>query len=185
MILTTKRHGRTGRDVRNLKSHLSKQVDQVSRVVGIGGVPVSDADAALAYMEAMRDGSRALIGMHHITISPSLRLDEVQRNETVRRILSAMGAEDHAWVLWEHDGKARTAGAADQHFHLVLSHVGPDGKALDDGWSYPRLEAAARTLEADFGESFTPSRWTRSVARRLREQGRDDIADRLVLPDEP
>lgn len=184
MILTTTRHGRTSRDVRNLKSHLSKNVDQIASVAAIGNVPLSDADAALAYMEAMRDGSRASVSMHHIAISPLHRLTEVQRDETVQRILSAMGAEDHAWILWEHDGKARSERAADQHFHLVVGHVGPDGKALSDGWSYLRLEAAARSLEHDFGEPLTPSRKTAAVASILREQGRDDVADRLVAPDD-
>lgn len=185
MILTTTRHGRTSRDVRNLKAHLTKSVGQVARVVAIGNVPLSDADAALAYMEAMRDGSRATVSMHHVAISPLHRLDGEQLDETVRRILAAMGAEDHAWVLWEHDGKARSERAADQHFHLVVGHIGPDGKALDDGWSYLHLEAAARSLEHDFGEPLTASRKTISVAAILRGNGRHDVADRLVPPDEP
>lgn len=185
MILSTVRHGRSGRDVRNLKAHLSAQIDQVSRVVEIGSVGLSHADDALAYMEAMRDGSRATVAMHHISISPLHRLDDAQRDEAVRRVLSAMGAEDHAWVLWEHEGKARSERAADQHFHLVVGHVGPDGKALDDSMSYFHLEAAARSLEHDFGEPFTPSRRTTAVAAILRENGRSDVADRLVPPDEP
>jgi hypothetical protein len=185
VILTTTRHGRSARDVRNLKAHLSKELDQVSRVAAIGNVPLSDADSVLAYMEAMRDGSRATVAMHHIAISPLTRMNEAQRDETVRRILGAMGAEDHAWILWEHDGKARTARAADQHFHLVIGHVGPDGLAIDDGHSYARLEAAARSLEHDFGEPLTPSRRTGVVAAILREHGRPDVADCLVAPDEP
>lgn len=76
MILTTGRHGRTKRDIRNLKSHLSKQVGQVARVVAIGNCPVGNADAAMSYMEAMRDGSAAEVSCHHVTISPVARLDE-------------------------------------------------------------------------------------------------------------
>lgn len=182
MILTTTRHGRTKRDVRNLKAHLNASIGQDARVVSIGNVPLSNADDALRYMEMMRDGSRADVSMHHITISPMNRLTEAQRDEAVQRILAAMGAEDHAYVLWEHDGKARSAKAADHHFHFVVGHVGPDGKALDDAFSYQRLEAAARTMEVDFGEPITHSRRTGHVAGILREMGRDDVADMLVAP---
>ncbi|WP_019199274.1 relaxase/mobilization nuclease domain-containing protein [Afipia birgiae] len=186
MILTTKRHGRTKRDVRNLVAHLNKQAGQQSRVVRIGNVPLSDADDVMAYMTSMRDASRATVAMHHVSISPRVHLTAEQIDEAVQRILAAMGAEDHAYVLWQHSEKARTdATIADQHYHLVVGHIGPDGRALDDSWSYIRMEAAARTLEADFGEELTPSRMTKSVAKELRRIDREDVADTLVTPPSP
>src|SRR5690606_23836188 len=104
----------------------------------------------------------------------------------VGRILAAFGAEDHAYVLWEHDEKTRAAdGGSEQHFHLVYAHVGDDLLALDDSHSYQKLEAVARTLECDFGESLTPSRRTAAVAARLVEIGREDVAGLLPRPPEP
>lgn len=186
MILTTKRHGRTQRDVRNLVAHLNKQIGQQSRVVRIGNVPLSNVDDAMAYMAAMRDASRATVAMHHISISPRIHLTAEQIDEAVRRILSAMGAEDHAYVLWQHSEKARAAtDIADEHYHLVVGHTGPDGRALNDSMSFVRLEAAARTLEADYGEELTPSRMTKSVMKELRRIGRDDVADMLTVPPTP
>ena len=187
MIITTTRHGRTRRDVRNLQAHLEKSVDQEARVVGIGGVALSHADDALRYMEAMRDGSRAEVAMHHVTISPTRPLDAGERDEAVRRVLAAMGAEDHPWILWEHSEKARaTPDGCTQHFHLVVGHVGPDGKALDDRSSYLRLEAVARSLEVDLGEAVTHSRRSEAVAKYLRQLGRDDVAAAVmaVAPEE-
>lgn len=183
MIVTTRRHGRTRRDIRNLIKHLDKQVGQISCVVAIGNVPLGNTDDAMHYMETLRDGSRATVSCHHISISPRNRLTAAQRDEAVRRILTAMDAEDHAFVVWRHSGKPRAdADVADDHYHVVVSHIGPDGKALSDQQSYVRMEAAARTLEADFGEPITHSRKTRSVVAELRRIGRDDVADMLIAP---
>lgn len=175
MIVTTTRHGRTRRDTRSLLAHLSSQRGQVSRVVHVAA-PVAGAADALAYMEALRDGSRATVAFHHISLSPGEALTDGQRDEAVTRLLSALGAEDHAHVVWEHSQKARRGRDVDTHYHVVLSHVGPDGKALRDGHSFRRLEAAARTLEADFGHALTHSRRTAAVAAELDREGRCDVA---------
>ena len=183
MILTTKRHGRSKRDIRNLVAHLNKQVGQQSHVVRIDNVPLSNANDVLRYMSSMRDASRAKVACHHISISPRIHLTDEQRDEAVQRILSAMGAEDHAYILWKHSEKARTdEDIADEHYHLVVGHIGPDGRALSDSMSYVRLEVAARTMEVDFGEAITHSRLTKSVAAELRRTGRDDVADLLTMP---
>lgn len=181
MILTTTRHGRTARDARALGAHLNKQIAQESRVVAIENAPCRDADEALRYMQALRDGSRATTAFHHVTISPRGPLTDAQRDEAVCRVADALGAADHAFILWEHSEKRRAApGGADRHYHLVLSHVGPSGRALDDSNSYRRLEAVARSLEIDFGERLTHSRRTAAVADELRRSGRDDVADAII-----
>jgi hypothetical protein len=183
MIVTTRRHGRTRRDIQNLIKHLDKQVGQASRVVAIGNVPLAKADDAMAYMETLRDASRATVSCHHISISPRNRLTDMQRDEAIQRILVAMDAEDHAFVVWQHSGKPRTdADVTDDHYHIVVSHIGPDGRALSDQRSYVRMEAAARAMEADFGEALTHSRKTKAVAAELRRIGRDDVAALLIAP---
>jgi len=183
MIVTTRRHGRTARDIKNLIAHLNKQDGQASRVVVIGNVPLGNTDDAMRYMETLRDASRATVSCHHVSISPRKRLTDAQRDDAVRRILTAMGAEDHAYVVWRHSGKARAdADVSDDHFHVVVSHIGPDGKALSDARSYVRIEAAARTMEVDFEEAITHSRKTKAVAAELRRIGRDDVAALLIAP---
>lgn len=178
MIVTTTRHGRTRRDARYLLAHLSRQDVQRSRVVHVGA-PVADERAALDYMQALRDGSRATVAFHHLSLSPGQSLTDGQRDEAVRRVLAAMGAEDHAHVVWEHAEKPRRGCDVDAHYHVVVSHIGPDGKALDDGRSYVRLEAVARSLEADFGHEIIPGRRTAAVAAELERQGRPDVAARV------
>jgi hypothetical protein len=182
MIVTTRRHGRTARDIKNLIAHLNKQDGQASRVIAVGNVPLGNADDAMRYMETLRDASRATVSCHHISISPRSRLTDTQRDEAVRRILVAMDAADHAFVVWRHSEKPRAdADVTDDHFHVVVAHIGPDGKALSDARSYVRVEAAARAMEADFGEALTHSRKTKAVAAELRRIGRDDVADMLVV----
>lgn len=186
MIVTTTRHGRSARDARYLLSHLSQKDGQISRVVTIAAPVFSEVDA-LTYMQALREGSRADVAFHHLSLSPSAPLTDAQREEAVARILSAMGAEDHAHVVWEHSGKLRRGGDIDTHYHIVLAHVGPDGRALDDGRSYVRLEAAARSLEADFGHALVASRRTEAVATELERAGRADVATQIRTrqPPEP
>ncbi|MDX8480785.1 hypothetical protein RFN28_20290 [Mesorhizobium sp. VK24D] len=105
--MTTVRDGRTRRDTRYLLAHLSRQDNQRSRVIEIAAPVVTDEAAALDYMSALRDGSRATVAFHHLSLSPSQPLTHEQRDEAVARVLSALGAEDHARVVWEHAGKGR------------------------------------------------------------------------------
>lgn len=176
MIITTVSHGRTPRDTANLLRHLERQDGQRSRVVAVDWSPADDARGALRAMELLRDGSKAEIAFHHLTVNPRTRLTAEQRDVVVARITRALGAQEHARIVWEHDDKGRSGDGADHHFHLVLGHVGPTLRALDMGHSYARLEAVARGIEHDLGETMTPSRRGRSVAARLRQAGREDVA---------
>lgn len=186
MIVTTTRHGRTRRDSRCLLAHLSREDGQRSRVVHVAA-PVATAPEALDYMQALRDGSRASVGYHHISLSPGQPLTDEQRDEAIIRVLRIFGAEDHAYAVWEHREKARRGCDVDTHYHVVVSHVGPDGRALDDSRSYVRLEAAARAMEHDWSHSVTPSRRPAAVALELERQGRPDVAARVrgEAPPEP
>lgn len=178
MIINTRRHGRTVKDAKLLLAHLSKQDDQMSRVLRISA-PASSANEALSYMQALRDCSRATVAFHHISLSPSQPLNEVQRDKAITRVLAALGADDHAHVVWEHAGKARRGRNVDVHYHVIVGHIGPDGRALDDRQSYIKLEAAARTLEFDFGHDHVASRRTEAVATLLERVGRPDVAVQL------
>ena len=176
MIITTVAHGRTPRDTRALLGHLEQQEGQRSRVVAVDWSPADDARGALRAMQLLRDGSRAEVAFHHLTVSPRNRLTPEQRDVVVNRICRALGADEHARIVWEHDGKPRAGAEVDHHFHVVLGHVGPTLRALDMGHSYARLEAVARGIEHDLGEVLTPSRRSRSVAARLRASGRENVA---------
>jgi len=180
MIITAVRHGRTRRDVVALQTHLTSQRGQRARILATGALPVSDVAAGFRFMEAMRDGSRARVSMQHLSINPRSHVSPEQALEAVRRILDAYGAHGHPWMLFEHRKARAVEGAADVHFHLVLGHVGPSGRALRDSHSFRRLEAVARSLEWDWGMDFTRSRRAAAVAGELRRMGRPEIAEAVL-----
>jgi len=180
MIVGTVSHGRTRRDTANLVRHLEKTAGQTTRLVAMDNLAARDLREGLQAMEILRDGSRAEVAFHHITISPRHRLTDEQRDEAVARILTALKAEDHPWVLIEHDEKQRASeGGADHHFHLAVGHVGLDLRALNMSGSYARLEAVARSLELDWGEELTQTRRHAAVALQAAEMGRDDVAEAI------
>ena len=180
MIITQNRHGLFHDDGDILHDYVFRDELKPPRLVGvfniIGGTPCR----AMRAMEMMRDASRASIAFQHITINPKHNLSEQQRDLAVSRVLEALGAEKHGYVLVEHFKERHVRDRADHHFHLVLAHVGPDLKALDMFHSFARLEAVARSLEIDFGEELTPTSQPKAVAYFARGMGRDDVAD-LVL----
>ncbi|MGO8739148.1 LPD7 domain-containing protein [Rhodoblastus sp.] len=124
---------------------------------------------------------RANVGFHHVTVNPGRSWTAAQRDDAIRHVLNELGATSHAWAAVEHSGKTRAmAGGDSTHFHLIVAHVGPDGRALDMRGSYARLEAVARTCEVDFGEQLTHSRRPAAVARHLSRIGRSDVAAALT-----
>jgi len=180
MIITQNPHGLVADDGDILHDYVFRDELKPPRLIGVFNIIGETPCRAMRAMEMMRDASRASIAFQHITINPKHNLSEQQRDLAVSRILDALGAEDHGYVLVEHFKERSVTDRADHHFHLVLAHVGPDLKALDMSHSFARLEAVARCLEVDFGEELTQTTRPEAVAYFAREMGRDDVAD-LVL----
>jgi len=187
VIITIVSHGRTNRDVKNLAAHLLKRSGQSVRVVAsqglIPGLTLAESLADLRRISAA--STRAQIGFHHLSLNPAKSWNLEQTEEAVRRVLTELGAETHAWTLVEHSDKRRASGYADAHFHLAIAHVGPEGRALRMSQSFARMEAVARTIEADFDEPITRSRRSSSVARHLKRMGRADVILALAKTSDP
>lgn len=183
MIITCVSHGRRAEDARNLAAHLTKTRGQTVSVAAISGLtPGLTLTTALADLRRMTAMSKkAEIGFHHITLNSAQEWTSEQRDQAISRVLGELGAASHAWLLVEHGEKARaTPDRTNRHWHLVLAHVGPEGRALDMRDSYMRLEAVARTCEYDFAEPMTPTRRPKAVARRLSKLGREDVRQALL-----
>lgn len=179
MIITCIPHGRQSQDARRLAIHLSKSKGQRTRIVqSFGLAPGLGIAAALVDLRrAMALSKRSSVGFQHLTINPASIWSADERDEAIRRVLAELGALDHAWTLVEHAEKERaSSGGAPTHWHLVVAHVGPTGRALDMRDSFARLEAVSRLCEVDFGEPLTPTRRASAVARHLGRMGREDVA---------
>ncbi|GJD99257.1 relaxase/mobilization nuclease domain-containing protein [Methylobacterium isbiliense] len=178
MIINCHPHGRTASATTTLVAHLlSTEGGQCVHLVRVRGSLAQTLAAAVKDFTRLRDGSRATVAFLHLTLSPARPWSGEQRDEAVARIRRALGAEQHGYALVEHAGKPRARGeSGDTHWHILVCHVGPDGRALDTAFLHARLEAVRASLEVDFGEPLTASRRTDAVARRLRAMGRDDVA---------
>lgn len=70
------------------------------------------------------------------------------------------------------------------HLHIIAPGCDPvTGKRTDVSWCHLRTEKLCRKLEADFGHSHVPMKpgHVRSVAARLRAEGRPEVADAINL----
>lgn len=180
MIVDIVAHGRTPADTARLVTHLLKTDGQRSEVVQVEGLCADTIDEATAEMEFLRDASACTVAIQHIALSPRIHLTSARESQMCDAILDALDARDHGYVLVAHRGKHRALpGGASTHYHMVLAHVGPSLRGIDTSWTYPRLEAAARRLEALWGEELTPSRHARTVAGMIEADGDIDLADRI------
>lgn len=70
------------------------------------------------------------------------------------------------------------------HIHIIAPGCDPvTGKRTDVSWCHLRTEKLCRKLEADFGHKHVPMKpgHVRSVAARLRAEGRPEVADAINL----
>jgi hypothetical protein len=180
VIFAHVRHGRSGRDAKNLADHLAKSDGndevKVARIVGLAAQTLPGAFAAMRRLAP----HRAAAALHHISISPAVDCGADDLVAAADRVLVEMGADaaTHPHILVLH-GKASAAGRGTLHAHLVVAHWGTAGKALEEGWLHLRLERLARELEFDAGLPLTPGRHDKALAKALRGRGRHDVADAL------
>lgn len=174
------RHGRTARDAKNLARHLLRRDGNVSvEVISIVGLAATDLPGALAAMRRLAPHS-ASAAFHHVSLSPSQSCAAGDLRADADRVLREMGVDPatHPHALVVH-GKSSVANRAPCHAHLVVAHWDLFGQALADGWLHLRLERVAREIEHDRGETLTPGRHDRAVAKALRTRGRPEVAEAL------
>jgi hypothetical protein len=178
MIIQHVRHGRTRRDAANLARHLGRRDDnEAVDIIDPAGLAASDIASALAAMQRLASKPNAA-AFHHLSLSPGVDQSDADLRADARRVLSEMGAEDHAFVIVRHM-KPSVAGRATSHVHLIVSHWGLSGKALNDGWLRLRLERLAREIEFDRCHPLTAGRHDKAIMKALRNKGRHDVADAL------
>ena len=172
MIGQAVKHGRSGRDARNLCNHLLK--DSGARIEMLNSA-ASTLEEIMDDMMLARDGSRAKDAFLHLSISPSRDMSDDELRQVAGIVARHFGAEDHQAALVFHD-KDRASGKGNRHAHFVLGKVGPDGQVIPAGFEKIRMETAMRLAEFEMKESATLGRHHASSIKWLRENGREDVA---------
>jgi hypothetical protein len=105
------------------------------------------APAALLMQACAGQRPRVLKPVYHFGLSlpASDHLDPEQWNQAVDRVLVRLGLGDHQALVVAH------ADTDHEHVHVVVNRVGEDGPAWDSYFDNPKVLAAIRDIEIDFG----------------------------------
>ncbi|MCP1557484.1 UNVERIFIED_ORG: hypothetical protein M2438_001561 [Methylobacterium sp. SuP10 SLI 274] len=164
-----------------LALHLLKADNEEVEVVPARGLGSTDLVAQVRELVAMSLGGRTGRPVYHVHVDP----DPGIANEA--------GARARWWALFEAEfGMAEQpyCGAVHvkhgrRHEHRVYSLVRPSGGVVDLAWDFARREKVGRIVEFEFGMRPVASKHARSIERRLRAEGRADVADWLARSGSP
>lgn len=140
---------------------------------GLGSPTLPDQVRELVAMSA---GGRTDRPVYHVFCSPDPAIadDPAVRKRFWLLFEAEFGMTAHPYCGVEHRKDGRL------HEHRVYSLVRPSGSIIDLSWDYLRREKCGRIVEFEFGMPAVPSKHARSIAKRLRQEGRHDVADWLV-----
>ncbi len=143
-----------------------------------------ERDVADCWRDAQNHGAPKAI--RSWIVSPHQAITRAQAFRVLQAIASEFGFDPARATVVEHQKKRATADAFDRHWHILVGEVDPvTGRILSSSFDQPRHEFLARLLESEFGQPFVLGRHQKSVAARLRREGRTAIADALAAASAP
>jgi hypothetical protein len=123
----------------------------------------------------------AKYAIRHYAISPEQAMSREQALEIVRDLGREFGFDPVRAVVVEHQKPRQDGAGHDRHWHALVPEVDPvRGRVLDAHWMRARHEKVSRVAELRLGHDQVSGRWNAAVARALRADGRDDLADRVA-----
>ncbi|SFG57969.1 relaxase/mobilization nuclease domain-containing protein [Methylobacterium gossipiicola] len=158
-----------------LPAHLLKSENEVTVIParGLGSTTLHDQVRELVAQSA---GGRTDRPIYHVFCSPDPGIadDAAVRERFWTLFESEFGMAGQPYCGVEHRKGGRL------HEHRVYGVVRPSGAVVDLAWDYVRREKCGRIVEFEHGMEAVPSKHARSIARRLRQDGRPDVANWLV-----
>lgn len=138
----------------------------------------SERDLADLFHDARHHGAR--YSVRHWIVAP---LEPASRQQVLRVIDLLAGefrfAPSQAIVI-EHEKERATSEAFNRHWHICVGEVNPaTGKVMSSSHDRLRHEYIARLAEAELGHALQLGAHHRSVLARLRQEGRNTLADAL------
>lgn len=172
-------------------------------IIKSGGISAGDGPRITQYavaegdnerVEVIRDDNEQLLiadefaqlkgrknGLLHIIISPDQKMTDDELKQTVEAINAEFGFnpnDPHTLTMHKHtdaDGISR------KHWHLVRPAADSEtGKTYKLFRSKAKDEAVSRLMELELGHQLTYGPNNQFAEMRLREQGRDELADKLA-----
>jgi hypothetical protein len=159
-----------------LVRHLLKAENDLVRSIAARGLGSADLAGQIRELVAVSAGGRTDRPIYHVHCNPDAAIgDEAGARARWWTLFEAeFGLTEQAYCGVEHVKHGRS------HEHRVYGLVRPSGKVVDLAWDYPRREKCSRIVEFEFGLAPVASKHARAIERRLRREGRSDVADWLV-----
>ena len=158
----------------NLAAHLtSPEENERIQITQIRDLCSETMHDALIEMQAVAAGTRCKSHLYHVMMNPDREMDEQAWDRTWQLYEQEYGLEDQPFIEVEHHKQGRT------HRHRVYDRISDEGKAIEIQHNFARNEKIARIAEYELGHGLTAGRHNASVAAKLREEGREEIADWL------
>lgn len=155
-----------------LATHLLKAGNDTIAVIPARGLGSAGLPEQIAELAAMSMGGRTDRPLYHVHANPDPGIPD------------EAAARARWWALFEDEfglrdqpycGVVHVKGSR-AHEHRVYGVVRGNGSVLDLAWDYARREKCSRIIEFEFGMSPVASKHARAIARRLRVEGRPDVA---------
>lgn len=158
-----------------LATHLLKVENDTVRTIVPRGLGSADLIGQMRELVAICAGGSTDRPIYHVHCNPDLGIaDEVAaRARWWSRFEKEFDLAGQPFCGVEHVKNGRS------HEHRVYGLVRPSGRIVDLAWDYPRREKCSRIVEFEAGLRPVASKHARSIAQRLRRDGRSDVADWL------
>ncbi|MEH3061517.1 MAG: hypothetical protein PGN33_01645 [Methylobacterium radiotolerans] len=158
-----------------LATHLLKTGNEAVAVVPARGLGSAELVGQIRELTAMSMGGRTDRPLYHVHANPDPGIPDeaAARARWWDLFEKEFGLEGQPYCGVEHVKESR------RHEHRVYGLVRPDGSVVDLSWDYLRREKCSRVTEFEFGMAPVASKHARAITRRLRIEGRADVADWL------
>lgn len=133
--------------------------------------------------DAVDDAKRfnRVYALRHFIIAPQLAMDSAQFERAAQALGDEFGFDPALALVVEHQKARAVEGSADRHWHLVVPETdAATGRVLSSRFDRARHEKIARLLEMEFAHPIVPGAHDLAVLAALRDEGHDDLADRLA-----
>ncbi|MFJ7441209.1 relaxase/mobilization nuclease domain-containing protein [Methylorubrum thiocyanatum] len=165
-----------GRGGDALAKHLLKPENDEVQVLTPRGLGSPDLIGQVRELVALSLGGRTDRPVYHVHVDPELTVEDNPGARAMwwRLFEAEFGLAGQPYCGAEHVKHGRS------HEHRVYSLVRPDGRVVDLAFDFVRREKVSRIVEHAFGQEAVRSKHARAIERRLREEGRHDVADWLL-----